>query len=202
MRRLLLFAASLVMLGLTTATAASFDVQAEDIASFTSDVSIPVPADPSTKYFLVLTGGVDWLSTDSDDLLPGDPLEATFEPGQWREWNTDPLTAGLALVGRHVDLQVFKNGGAGSVAASIYDCAAGATTGAADCPLRATLSAGSLTNGVHVLRLSAPTGNVTAGRQLRLRIENDGASGSFKIQWGKDEPTKDSNLLISDPVAP
>lgn len=187
MRRLLLFAASLVLLGLTSATAATFDVQSEDIASFRSDVSIPIP---ETTYYLVGRYG---LATRLDEAQYTEGIAAP----NWLEWESEAIDAGLPVAGAVITLNVYTTGGTDTALATIYECPDVDGTPTVDCTPLAQSTNESVSNGVNTLELSplpTLTDQIRPGFRLRLRIT--AVSGSFNVQWGKDDPLRDSRLVF------
>ena len=70
MRRLFLFAALLSLVGLSTAFAASISSKAEDIDSFSTDVSISVPGTTPFPNIIYIRGGDDVPPGALDLMLP------------------------------------------------------------------------------------------------------------------------------------
>lgn len=203
MRRVGLFAAFLVLLGLTTATAASFDVQAEDITSFTTDVSISVP-DPPTRlgsYFLrneptIVPGLLDDQPTGSDpvqtkEILPeGADVETQTKTAYLHSWQTPPApVGGLALQGT-AQLRIFQNGDSDRLTAGLFDCPSASTaTGACDQIGGDIVS--TVDGGGYVERLvdfGSVTRTILQDRVLRVQIINDVAAPKpdqkWSVQWG------------------
>lgn len=141
MRRVLLFAAFLLLLGLSTAMAASFEVQAEDITSFTTDVSIGVP--PTNDVVFYIKNNPDQPS-GRDPLVPGWldsnppgnnnvdqkqivhdaalPIDASHtDPTKYHAWQSDPLLDAVT-VGGTATLYVSSNGGTNELRAGLFEC--------------------------------------------------------------------------------
>lgn len=136
---MLLFAAFLLLLGLTTATAASFDVQAEDIASFTTDVSISVPTRQVPFY---LKNGAE-ASANEDPIVPGlldrsdvnnsvhdkeltPDLERTIRSDHlvsttYHAWETADSEPPFAIDGPAI-LYISSNGGTRQITAGLFEC--------------------------------------------------------------------------------
>lgn len=202
MRRVLLFAAFLLLLGLTTATAASFDVQAEDIASFTTDVSISVPDPPARpgSYFLRGEAGVlpglledDPAGTDpvrTKEILPaGSTVQAQVADGYRHSWQTMPSETETLRLKGPAQLRIFQNGNTDRVTAALFDCAPNAeTTG---CTQLGGDRISTVDGGGYVERFVdfAPLDHdIVPGRVLRVQIINNiplpAANQKWSVQWG------------------
>lgn len=190
MRRVLLFAASLLLLGLTTATAASFDVQAEDITSFSADVSIPTP--PQTLYLV-----------DQYRLAPAindKQYSEDIPAGQSLAWESVALDAGLPVAGATIELNVYTTAGDAIAAAGIYECPNVDGTPTAGCFPLATKDFQAISNGINTVELVELPGvadKVRSGYRLRLQIT--ALSGTFNVQWGKTASGRDSRLEFDQP---
>jgi hypothetical protein len=202
-RRVGLLAALLLLLGLTTATAASFDVQAEDITSFTTSTSISVPPPPQPlnriDFYLratssTLPGVLDANPEGSDPVRSKrlDPLDQSFideaDPNRYHVWQSEPMATPLTIVSARV--AVYINGGEGWIVAGLFDCPVDAplvSNVASGCVLLKQGAVDSVGTGEQSipLGLDAPHA-IPAGNRLRLKVANgNGPSGaSFNVQWG------------------
>lgn len=139
MRRVLLFAAFLLLLGLTTATAASFDVQAEDITSFSQPVTISVPTRRVPFY---LKNGAD-TPRNQDPVIPGlldqadvnnsvhskelinDASRGISDPHviatTYHAWETAVSEPPFTIDGP-ATLYVSSNGGTQQITAGLFEC--------------------------------------------------------------------------------
>jgi hypothetical protein len=185
-RRVGLFAAFLLLLGLTTATAASFDVQAEDITSFSTPVSIPVPT--GQVYYLRGAPPLGSLSPEleqdtskvfSMSLDPGGTLGTSGSTPPHMVWQTAPLTSPLRVVSPVVRLYITQTGPTGTIAAGLYDCGTGG------CTIMGTAST-TPTELVAVLDFESFDRTVPAGNWLQLAVVNLGTK-AYNIQWGYKE---------------
>ena len=187
MRRILLFAAFLLLLGLSTSMAASFDVQAEDITSFTTDVSIDVP-DSRIFYLRGMppTGSLsEELEQDSSkvfsmSLEPGGTLTAENDPPQQMLWQTAPLGSSLTVVSPVVRLYITQTGPAGPIRAGLFDCSI-----ADGCILFGQTSV-TPTDLVAILDFENVDRTLDQGHVLQLLVVNEG-SKAYNIQWGYKE---------------
>jgi hypothetical protein len=187
MRRVLLFAAFLLLLGLTTATAASFDVQAEDITSFSQPVSISVPDEAPKKLYL-----------NADRALSGAVL-GTLQTEQFvvkaQDWSV-AVPKGFPVAGKTVTLSIYINGGSGTVRGELFECV---DTTTAECSL-VRYGTASITNAggfKSVLLDQVPStppdaDAIRPGRVMRLRIIS--TSGNWQMQYDKINPDRDSNI--------
>lgn len=155
MRRLLLFAAALGLLGLSTAVAASFSVQAEDVATFSTDVSISVPDLEPTPFPNPL-----YVRSDKDDLVGDlllkappkgsvqtmdllrttaaidDEARPPVDPGKisyWFTWISEPAPVNGFVLSGKVTLNLEQNGlSSNQLMAGLFDCAGDAAADSAD----------------------------------------------------------------------
>lgn len=186
MRRVLLFAAFLVLLGLSTAMAASFEVQAEDITSFTTDVSIDVP-DTRTYYLRgapplgQLSESPEIVSSNvyTQALDPGGALEVDNPDNQEMVWQA-VLGTPLTVVSPIVRLYITQTGPEGPITAGLFDCS-GST-----CALfgEETASPSTTSNDLLVtLDFDGVNHTLDAGDVLQLKVVNGGTK-AYNIQWG------------------
>lgn len=201
-----MFAAFLVLLGLTTATAASFDVRAEDIASFTTDVSIsvPDPSVPSGPWYLFRAppapGGIAQEPEGGGphkwkvDPTGSTSLIAQTDPGKYYVWSTGSLGSPLSFQDQHVEFSAYLTAGGDAVEAALLSCPADAPVASSTCGVLAT-AAGT----APLLDFGRLTGDVPGGNELRLKVVNTGTQ-FWQIEWGY-KTNRDSNLLISEPGA-
>jgi len=209
-RRLLLFAAFLSLLGLSTAFAASFSVQSEDIASFTTDVSITVPPTPSTPQTLYLSG--------DDSTVPGllatNPPEDTsinsrsIDQGtgsvqsqtnvlRYHSWETEPVR-GSPWVLTGAVLRAFQNGSIAPMTVALFSCPPAATPDSTGCTQIGVdqSSAGTESAGTEVVVTFAFTSaSIPVGDRLRLQVI-DLTNNNWNIQWGY-KSNRESRLDIN-----
>lgn len=210
MRRVLLFAALLLLLGLTTATAASFDVQAEDITSFSQAVDIDVPAPPPPPaYYLNGSAPLGMLvypkpagqsAVETGKFQRVANLEGENrqpEPGQvlyFMRWASAKQVNGLTFSNKKIRLDLYSPGQfSGTVSAGLYSCPATPAGGqpvlesACSTLIRWDGAPGALT-----LTSGPFSGTVAPDHELRLKIANT-LSPAWTAQWGY----KDQNRFAS-----
>ena len=226
MRRILLFAAFLLLLGLSTAMAASFDVQAEDITSFTTDVSISVPTTtmppPPASETYYLTGGPGAGRLVTIEPTTQSPVEnGKFQPNAqaigiearqpepgskvwymaWRTLTPSPgVPPGASFTNQKIRLYVDTgNNFSGTMTAALFDCPAGTP--------EPTLIANGCRQLVAWTGTASPftsaafTDSVAQGRELHLKMVNLGAA-EWTIQWGykpQNRPARFDVLAASAP---
>lgn len=182
MRRVLLFAAFLLLLGLSTAVAASFEVQAEDITSFRTDVSIDVP--DTRTYYLRGAPPLGTLS-ESQEQVSSNVFSMSLEPGgQLEVDNPDPqemvwqatLAEPLTVVSPIVRLYITQTGPEGPITAGLFDCD---TSG---CALFGQVTV-TPTDTLATLDFDGVDHALDAGDVLQLKVVNGGTK-AFNIQWG------------------
>jgi hypothetical protein len=206
-RRLGLFAGFLLLLGLTTAVAASFSVQAEDITSFSTPVSITPPAPipfPATIYL----GGSGSAAMGDLQLVPpssNNPVqsrlvikdtasvEAQAGPTKFATWRTTPPTptSGYLLTGTVVLMGIEQNKGPDNrMTAALMNCPASApasSTSPAPCThIKTAIAPASTGNGNGYLERTVNFGFITPttipfGNELRLKIVNQEAAGGTTL---------------------
>jgi hypothetical protein len=203
-RRVLLFAGFLLLLGLTTAAAASFDVQAEDITSFSVPVEIIVD-DPTERRYYLVDPSPSRLSTtpegdsskvhsmslepggilDTDGLLANNASSATYQ-----DWISDPMPADLNITSPTVELYITQTGADGLLLAGLFECAA-------TCVL---LSSEDALPDKNLVTISFPAFSTTieSGNRLLLRVVNSDDK-AYNIQWGY-KLNRPARLLVD--VAP
>lgn len=205
MRHVGLFAAFLLLLGLTTATAASFDVQAEDITSFSTPVSVSVPDPPveAGSYFLrgeptVLPGLLDDNPTGSDavqtkEVLPENTAVINQTKDQYRHsWQALAPAGGGILLSGQADLWIFQNGGTDRVTAGLFDCPTADTEINLCHQIQIAGDTISTVDGGGYVERRVNFGNVgypvDGGHYLRVqivnRIPNPSANQKWSVQWG------------------
>jgi len=226
-RRLLTFAALLVLVGLSTAFAASFGTQSEDVASFTTDVSISVPTTqgptpfPPTIYvrgdsdtplgLLALTPPTENDSVRSKDLLLStEAIGAQATLTKYFAWATPAAPAqGYSLTG-DVTLSVHVMGGSTNrITAGLFSCPAAAAIETVT-PTCTTIAVGIAPaigggNGFLVRTVSFPdvSATIPAGSQLRLKIVNRSPDGSTVLSTGTMRlawgygPSRPAELVIT-----
>jgi hypothetical protein len=195
-RRLLLFVALLTLLGLSTAFAASFDVSSEDIATFSTDVSISVPIATKTRsLYLNGTGLPAMLATDPPVPRPNPvnnkqldvgtlDVKDQSDPTKYQSWETapDPLV-GLVLNGPVV-LHLFQNGTAGKIRGALFDCAPATATAAGCVAIGTSVLSALPTDNDAVIDFGPVTWTIEPGRTLRLQVMNPLTSPKLNVQWG------------------
>ena len=194
MRRMVLIAATLGLLGLSTAFAASFGTQSEDVASFTTAVSISVPPNPITAYYL--SGDDDLLpgimstapppdtSVNSKEINPGTlGTEAQTDATKMHSWQTGPMPAGGLVLSGPATAKIYQNGGDDPVTAGLFVCA-GVATATSSCSQVAGDASGTAgVSGEVPISFGNVSTTVPAGSVLRLVVVNRG-SHKYNLQWG------------------
>ncbi|HEX4868471.1 MAG TPA: hypothetical protein VFV32_12735 [Acidimicrobiales bacterium] len=198
MRRVLLFAVGLSLLGLSSAFAASFTVQAEDIHSFSTPVSISVP---STSLVALYLGGEDNVlpgelataanatvdtSVNSKAIDPGTlSVQAQTNTARYHSWQTVPAPAGGLVLNGPAMLKLFQNGSVGTVKAGLFDCATASTATTACTQFAGDSSSlgGESASTETPVDFGSVTYTISAGRVLRLQIVNPSAH-AWNVQWG------------------
>lgn len=204
MRRIGLFAVFLLLLGLTTAVASSFDVQAEDIASFSTDVDISVPDPPTASGTFFLRGP----SSVLPGLLDSNPDETTSDPVRTKavelgtlgvqaqtavdfhhSWETPAAPVGGLQLSGPAFLRIYQNGGTDRLTAALFDCASGAATSSSDCTqLTADVTSpldGETGYAERTVDFGTVSATITEGRHLRVQIVNFVSSTrKWSAQWG------------------
>lgn len=225
MRRVVLFSTLLLLLGLSTAFAASFSVEAEDVASFTTDVSISVPAATPVPNTIYIRGsGTDaagqLLFEEPADNVPTtdralrrdtESVQEQQDPLAFYTWIGPTAPPNGYLLSGTATLVITQNeSGTERLTAGLLDCAASAPPASSDttqCSLLAVAASDALTgsgaggNGykdrtVHFGSIGPVT--IASGRQLRLKIVNRGdvSTKDFSISWGFN-PARTSLLTIT-----
>ena len=203
-----MFAALLALVGLSTSFAAAFSTQSEDIASFTTDVSISVPQSTVRAYYL----------TGADNAVPGvmtttpplgtsvngkqiDPdtegTEAQTDPKKMHSWQTTAIPAGGLVLNGPATAYVFQNGGDDPITAGLFRCAT-ATTATLSCARIAGDASGTATmSGEVPISFGNISATVPAGEFLRLVVVNQGDK-KFNLQWGfKDNRRSRLDLTVA-----
>ncbi len=197
MRRVVLFAAILVLVGLSSAFAASFSAQSEDIASFTTEVSISVPTTQppaATTYYLSgapallpgllhpappIGGGVNSKRIDPDTEATDE--QTTAPPAnKIHSWQTDG--AGLVLAGP-ATAWLFQNGGDDPIVGGLFVCPTAETATSACDRIAGDVESGAAVGGEVPIAFGDLSAPVPAESHLRLVIVNHGPM-SFNVQWG------------------
>ena len=206
MRRVFLFAAFLLLLGLTSAFAASFDVQAEDVASFTTPVSISVPDPPVVPGSYFLRGEVSTLPGLLDDLPTGsDPVRTkSVERGvvgvqaqtltdHLHSWQTPAAPAGGIELDGPAVLRIYQNGGTDRLTAALFDCppavasvpAPTTTCTQITTPDRVSPDDGLTGYAEHAVDFGDVAYTVPQHRHLRVQIVNfQHSTKKWSVQWG------------------
>jgi hypothetical protein len=217
-RRVGFFAAFLLLLGLTTATAASFDVRAEDITSFSTSTSIapPVIPPPSPNYYLngsaprgalLSTKPVGQSPVETGKFQPNAVLlteDRAPGPGQivyFMSWASIPQPNGIQFTNKKVTLEFYSPGNTfvGDISAGLFSCPVATTpVREDDCDDLVEWD-----NGGSALTFSSLTfsGLVAPGHELRLKVVNDGPA-EWTIQWGYKDQNRFANMVVSDGTPP
>jgi len=197
MRRVFLFAAFLSLLGLSTAFAASLSSQAEDVASYTTDVSVSVPGPtpfPNTIYIRagdeVPPGELDLMVPVTNDhvtskelVLSTENIQLQADLAKFYAWESPVAPAqGYSLTGDITLNLEQKDGGENRMTAALFSCPAAApvstvTTGATPCVLIASGVSPAVPDGgegfiERTVFFDNVSAVVPAGSQLRLKIVN------------------------------
>ncbi len=202
MRRLAAFGLVLLLVGLSTAFAASFDVQSEDIATFTTDVSISVPTTtttaPPTLHTLYL-GGTDGNLPGTLDEQPESTTSKvhtkSIKPGtgsvasqvvtdRYHSWQSPPAPVGGYVITGIVTVWVTQVGGGGTVLAGLFDCPATAGATVVGCTQFAGDQASVMMPDNEVaVQFGTVAWTIPEGRALRLQIMNP-TDRQWLLQWG------------------
>jgi hypothetical protein len=214
-RRLGLFAGFLLLLGLTTAVAASFNVQAEDITSFSTEVDISVPDPPGLLKTYWLRG----MSNNLPGVLDPDPqgtdpvrskridagstsVQSQTDTSRYHNWQTAQApVSGLTIQGQ-VTLRTYLNGGTGPVTAGLFDCLPGATpasTGCTQIANDATSAAGVGEDSTLSVNLGVVNHTVPEGNRLRVQVVILTGGESANVQWGF-KSNRPSRLEVTVPA--
>jgi hypothetical protein len=214
-RRLLLLATALLMVGLSTAVAASFTVQAEDITSFSTPVSISVPDPPGLLRTYWLRG----LSNNLPGVLDPDPqgsdpvrskrieagsttVKGQTDPSYYHNWQTSPAPpSGIQIEGQ-VTLRTYLNGGTGPVTAGLFACPPAATPASLGCTQiagDATSVPGVGEDSILSVDLGVVNHTVPEGNHLRVQVVILTGGQSANVQWGY-KSNRPSRLEITVPA--
>ena len=226
MRRVFLFAALLALVGLSTAFAASFSSQSEDIASFTTDVSISVPGPTPFPNTIFVRGGSDLPPGDLDLMTPvandnvtskllvlsTEPIELQTAATKYFAWESPVAPAqGYSLDGDVTLNLEQKDGGSNRMTAGLFSCPelAPVATVTGSTPACSVIAIGvspavSGGNGFLDRTVFFPDVStvVPAGHQLRLKIVNRASDGSGVLSQGDFTvawgflPARQSTLVI------
>lgn len=223
MRRVLLFAALLLLVSLTTAFAASFDVQAEDITSFSTPVSISVPEPTPLPSVLYIRGpassppgSIDLEAPVTNDsvtsfLVLNDSVgvQTQSDSAKYFSWESPSAPANGYLLQGTPTLYIEQDGlGGDRLTGALFDCASTASIASTDPSLCTVIAeavaeigssgAGFKERVVHFPTIPATT--ITSGRELRLKIINQQPSSTadWKLQWGY-LPSRQSRLEFASP---
>jgi hypothetical protein len=204
-RRLLIFAAFLALLSLSTAFAASFSTQAEDVASFTTEVSIPVPEPEPTTFWLrgsssTLPGSLVRPDPGDSDITfkflvrDTESVQEQNETNKYHVWQTPTVTGAPLVIGGPTELVIFHGTFSNSrITAGLFDCpaaAAAASTVATGCVQIGASAVGTLPNPLDFVTVdfgNVPTTSIAVGHRLRVKVINQAANstGNFFIWWGE-----------------
>jgi len=219
MRRAGLLVLLLASLSLTTAFAASFEVRAEDVTSFSTAVSISVPTTTTTTAPPLPPVGTDpWylyrappapggLSTTPEEGGPHkwqvDPSGATTllaqtDPSRYYVWSSGPLPGPLSFQNQAVTLYAYLTAGGNSIGAALLSCPPNAALASTTCTVLGSGGPGAPTPpNLVTVPLGTITAVVPAGNELRLKVVNTGTQ-FWQIEWGY-KTNRQSNLAIAAP---
>jgi hypothetical protein len=211
MRRILLFAALLSLVGLSTAFAASFTTQAEDVASFTTQVSISVPTTqppvPATTYFLrgpasTLPGELSLNAQNApvqDKQIKKDSktVQQQDEATKYHTWQTLTVAGTPLTIGGEARLYITqKNEGGSRLTAGLFSCPAAAPPASTGCAQIGPSAVGPVPSGtgfvdITVVFPNLPLTSIPVGNQLRLKIVNTDKDSAgvvvstqdWRLQW-------------------
>lgn len=222
MRRLGFVVLFLTALSLTTAMAASLEVQADNLSSTRNSVSISVPATPLPEVLYIRgaaqspPGSIDLTPPPDNDsvtsaliLLDGLGVQQQTDPAKYFTWQTPTAPAGGYLLSGTVTLYIEQNnGGTNRMSAGLFSCDASAAIDSADVskctPINLKVGEfGAAGSGYQERIVQFGTlGPLTipAGNQLRLKIVNQSpaSSADWNLQWGY-LPARQSRLVITSP---
>lgn len=219
MRRLGLFAVLLSLVGLSTAVAASFDVQTEDIVSFSTSTSISVPAPPTALSVLYLNGaGLPAMlaevpeapdpSVNKKQLDQGTgDVQAQIDAARYHSWQTTPSPEGLRLFGP-ATLYLYQTGKGGPVRAGLFSCPADATPtsllciavghpATSDSAADTEVEADTLT----AVRFGHIDATIPSTHSLRVQVMNQATHPKLQVQWGY-KTNRESRLEITVVTGP
>ncbi|MET0904091.1 MAG: hypothetical protein ABWZ52_12685 [Acidimicrobiales bacterium] len=226
MRRVLLFAALLSLLGLTTAFADTFSTNTEDVASFTTDVSVSVPGPTPFPNTIYITGGTEVPPGDLALMIPvnnnvtskllvlsTEPIDAQADQTKFFAWESPVAPPqGFSLNGDITLNLEQKDGGANRMTAALFSCPEVAptstvTTGSPACSMIAVGVSPAVGGGNGFLDRTVQFDNVSAtvpaGSQLRLKIVNRARDATLGVLSTMDFtvqwgflPARQSKLVI------
>jgi hypothetical protein len=224
MRRLFIFAATLVLLGLTTAFAASLTARSEDIDSFSTTVSISIPGPTPFPTTIYIRGNSDTplglldlvLPTANDNvrskdlLLSTETIQTQATSTKYFTWATPAAPAqGYSLTGDVTLSMHVMGGGSNRITAGLFSCPAAAAieTVTPACTAIAVGIAPAMAGGngflVRTVSFPAVAATIPAGSQLRLKIVNrspDGSTvlstGTMRLAWGYG-PSRPAELVTT-----
>jgi hypothetical protein len=204
-RRVFLLTALLLLLGLSTAFAASFSTEAEDIASFTTEVSISVPDTPVPLPGTIYVGGgtgfaegplfleqpPSFHTQNRLVLLDVEDVQAQTDPAAFFTWKTNepPTTppAGYLLDGIVTLIITQDELMTDRMTAGLFECEESATidssTPPSDPPL---LAAGECVLIVDAVASTTPISGNGAGAGYKDRKVEFGDVGPVVIEPGHD----------------
>ena len=191
-------------------------MQAEDIATFTTEVSISVP--PSTPpplavgtYYMIgdpphaqldddEPGSAGGNKTAKFDFTSTDITTENRAPGQggsvyYVSWSI-ALADGLRFDNQKVQVHFTRTSGTGSLTAGIFNCPAGvhgSTITSDGCVL---VASGSSTG--EQIDIGPFTHTIHASREMRLKMVNL-TSDKSAIQWGYKENNRSARIVILAP---
>ncbi len=206
MKRLAALVVTLFLITVTSAFAAGLDVQAENVESFTTPVSITTPdetrifylrsrpGDPDSKGLtppglLAPEPQNDSSKTRSKRLEPGGSLTAPYgtDVSQYHFWDSAPFSSDLHVKSPTAELTITQVGGAGEIGGGLFDCASNTAPNPATCTLvgastTAVRDSGGAVSNITTITFENFDHVIPAQHWLRLVVYSK--SGSYNIQWG------------------
>ena len=216
MRRIGLLLLVLTLVSLSTAAAASFDVQTDNITSFEMDVTVSVPT--TTDYFYLrgdssmlpgllsdtaeLKGGA--VGSKSITADPTTPIGDQADPTKYHDWETVSLTQPLTIISPVVRLYLEQTGNVGDITAGLLECTRPVATGIQTCNVFATAKSTTTAPGEQTITFgpftqTIPASTATETKTLKLRVVNQAESGKWNIQWGYKD-NRPARLEFSAPA--
>lgn len=204
-----MLAALLSLLGLTTAFAANLAVQTEDVTSFSTPVSISVPA--STLQVLYLSGSASTLpgllatnppadtsvNSRSLDQSTGS-VQSQTNPLRYHSWQTEPVSGSPSSLTGPAVLRAFQNGAISPMTVGLFSCPPTATPDSTECTQIGTdqSSAGTESAGTEVVvTIAFTTATIPVGDRLRVQVI-DLTNRNWNLQWGY-KTNRESRLEIN-----
>jgi hypothetical protein len=216
-RRVLFVGLGLSVLGLAVAVANKFDSKAEDVATFTTNVSISVPSRnlPPTIFItgdgaLVLTPPANHNTTTKRIIRDTASLETQTNPQRYVTFEGPPAPAGGYVLQGYVKLFMDQDElGTDRMTAGLLDCPASEPNASTGCTTIALAVADIHPDGGNgfkerTVQFGPVSYTIPQGNELRLKIVNRQeqppgtpvSSQSWRLSFGYN-PARPSTLTIS-----